>query len=327
MSRTYRYLTFEDASAYFDLRRTQLTEIYGGFAMSQSEIIGEWQIPDFELEKDAYAAFSHNGHMLGYVELLAQGAMPLRPVLRLYVRPEERRQSIESHLLDWGFKRAQVVFERVPEDARVVLAIGVGDDTLRHEVEKRGFTSNQHQVQMSISLDDDIPQPTFPDSFEVVTMKTHPHLIDYVQAYRTAFRDLRNFTEDTLENRLARWQKDIDIHHEHYDPDLFTLVRDGNAAVGVLMAWLTSRHDLQAGVVSIIGVLPDYRRQGIGLNLLYRVFHQLRERGKERVSIGVDGNSLTGADKLYKKAGFRPIHTIHTYEYELRAGVELTYQG
>jgi hypothetical protein len=45
------------------------------------------------------------------------------------------------------------------------------------------------------------------------------------------------------------------------------------------------------------------------------------------VGLGVDADSLTGATRLYEKAGMHVVRELATYEKELRAGEELARQS
>ena len=62
---------------------------------------------------------------------------------------------------------------------------------------------------------------------------------------------------------------------------------------------------------------------GLGLALLHHTFREFYKRGKERVGLGVDATSLTGATRLYERAGMHVQKTFHNYELELRPGTEL----
>ncbi len=46
-------------------------------------------------------------------------------------------------------------------------------------------------------------------------------------------------------------------------------------------------------------------------------------RGFKRAGLGVDGESLTGAQRLYERAGMHVVMSIGRYEKELVAGREL----
>lgn len=47
-------------------------------------------------------------------------------------------------------------------------------------------------------------------------------------------------------------------------------------------------------------------------------FKEFYRRGKRRVGLAVDSTSLTGADRLYERAGMRPTHQMLVDEKELR---------
>ena len=42
------------------------------------------------------------------------------------------------------------------------------------------------------------------------------------------------------------------------------------------------------------------------------------------MGLDVDAESLTGATRLYEKAGMRVVHQDNQYQKELRAGIELS---
>jgi hypothetical protein len=62
--------------------------------------------------------------------------------------------------------------------------------------------------------------------------------------------------------------------------------------------------------------------------LLHQAFTELYDRGKHRVGLGVDAESITGATKLYEKVGMRsdPVREVTIFEKEIRPGVDLTTQ-
>jgi mycothiol synthase len=52
----------------------------------------------------------------------------------------------------------------------------------------------------------------------------------------------------------------------------------------------------------------------------------LYERGQKKVALGVDAASLTGATRLYERAGMHVARQYDTYEKELRPGRDLSTQ-
>lgn len=78
------------------------------------------------------------------------------------------------------------------------------------------------------------------------------------------------------------------------------------------------------GVVASLAVRPAWRRRGLGLALLRNALGEFHRRGCASVELLVDGDSLTGALRLYERAGMRAFRTQLIYEKGLRAGVDIT---
>ncbi len=57
------------------------------------------------------------------------------------------------------------------------------------------------------------------------------------------------------------------------------------------------------GWVGTLGVVREWRRHGLGLALLQHSFQQFYQRGKRKVGLGVDAQSLTGRDTPVLKGG------------------------
>jgi len=77
------------------------------------------------------------------------------------------------------------------------------------------------------------------------------------------------------------------------------------------------------GWVMDLSVRRPWRKQGLGLALLQHSFVEYYNRGFRSVGLGVDASSLTGATRLYEKAGMHVQRKYDRYELELRAGEEL----
>ena len=85
--------------------------------------------------------------------------------------------------------------------------------------------------------------------------------------------------------------------------------------------------DPDMGWVDVLGVRRPWRRRGLALALLHHTFGEFYQRGKRKVGLGVDAQSLTGATRLYEKAGMHVQRQYATYEKELRPGEELSTQS
>ena len=101
---------------------------------------------------------------------------------------------------------------------------------------------------------------------------------------------------------------------------------DREEIVGMALCSPKSNEDPEMGWVNTLGVRRPWRRKGLGLSLLQKTFGEFHNRGKLRVGLGVDSESLTGAIKLYEKAGMKSIRQFDLYEKELQPGQDITKQ-
>ena len=121
------------------------------------------------------------------------------------------------------------------------------------------------------------------------------------------------------------------MHWVENDPDhdsrLWFLAMQGDQIAAVSLCSPQSPQDPDMAWVMSLGVKRSWRRQGVALAMLHHSFGQLHQRGIRKVGLGVDGQSLTGATRLYEKAGMHPMYEETLYEKELRPGVELATQS
>ena len=83
---------------------------------------------------------------------------------------------------------------------------------------------------------------------------------------------------------------------------------------------------MDIGWVDTLAVLRPWRRKGLGMALLLHSFGEFYRRGRRKVGLGVDSQNLTGAARLYERAGMHVARQYISYQKELRAGKELSTQ-
>lgn len=79
--------------------------------------------------------------------------------------------------------------------------------------------------------------------------------------------------------------------------------------------------------MNTLAVRRPWRKRGLGLALLEYGFGMLYGRGDHSIGLGVDLQNLTGATRLYERAGMRVRTRIALYEKELRPGEDLRTSG
>lgn len=86
-----------------------------------------------------------------------------------------------------------------------------------------------------------------------------------------------------------------------FDPELVFVARGAGArVVGAAQCWTSA-------FVKDLAVHPDYRRRGLGRALLLHAFGEFKRRGAPTVSLKVEPDNPSGAVRLYRAVGMRPV--------------------
>lgn len=103
---------------------------------------------------------------------------------------------------------------------------------------------------------------------------------------------------------------------EGFDPALWLLAESDGELAGVS---LCKQHEGEPdqGVVRVLGVRSTWRRKRLGRALLLHSFHEFRRRSLRAAILGVDAESLTGANRLYESVGMRVVVQTDVYEEKL----------
>ena len=318
----YRPATRNDLDGFYELYRTEHLESYDNFGMSWDEVGAMWDYPGFDLAQHSYFAFSAEGKNVAFAELRVWRDIPVRPILYAYVHPEHRNHGIGSQITAWGIRRSQSFIPLVPEGARVVLGAFSNRAEGQQLLEDCGFICTRQSHIMTIDLQADLPPPKFPAGFRLVTMVEHPVLKDFVRVYQETFKDHRGAVDEPLAAAVARWERMLEAGS--YRPEHFVLLKEDTADAAVLILADKSEEDPDKAWVQTLGVLPEYRRRGLATQLLFLAYALARDMGKRRVGLSVDASSLTGAQKLYEKAGMRVemVYNAYELEYPARGGAK-----
>jgi ribosomal protein S18 acetylase RimI-like enzyme len=250
------------------------------------------------------------------------------------IHPNYTGKGVGSYLLKWAENRAQKSVPRCPPGSRV--AFHSGADHLitpaKRTMEEFGMQNIRHSFHMRLQMENPPPKPDWPEGIRLKVFDLERD--DIAEVYRAdvdSFRDHFGFVESPFEEGFERF-KHFMTAEESYEPGLwFLAIAEGsnynNKLTGICLNRKHSYEDPQMGWVSSLGVLKPFRNRGIGLALLRHTFGEYYRRGFRRVGLGVDAENLTGALRLYKKAGMRVHRQFDLYEKELRPGVEISVQS
>lgn len=286
----------------------------------------EWEVPLLNLPEDVKVVIAPDGKLVGCQEVWDLFDPHTRINTWGRVHPDHQGCGIATALLRWAEERARKAIPRAPDGTRVALLNWINSlDTTAHDVMTRaGFNLIRHSYRMRVDMAAVPPAPAWPEGITVRTCEPDRDVEIFATADREAFRDHWGFVERPFEQDVMTMQHRMG--EPHFDPSLWFMAMDGDQIAGICLCQSTIDDEPGMGWVDVLGVLRPYRRRGLGLALLRHAFGEFHRRGLRKVGLGVDAYNLTGALRLYERAGMRAYRQFNTYEKELRPGVELSTQ-
>jgi len=310
-----------------------ICEVFGAYALDVHGVASDtrrniemtWGQPGFRMAADTRVAISAENRIAAYAEVKDSQEPHVRAGSLLRVHPDFRELGFEEKLLVWIEERASEAIAKAPKDSRVAVTQGVPDADLHVQglLRDRGYDVIRYFSRMVIDLSQDIPAPVWPDGVTVRTFVLEEDLVNTVCTARDAFQDHWGHVDIPFEQELNQWDYWI-RNDEMFDPTLTFLAIAENEIVGFSTCDPEHSEDPNMGCVNVFGVCRAWRRQGIALALLHHTFREFKRRGQQRVGLGVDATSPTGAHKLYEAAGMKPMRQQNIFEKELRAGTDLS---
>jgi mycothiol synthase len=154
------------------------------------------------------------------------------------------------------------------------------------------------------------PTPVQPmDGLVIRPLEGLSEVSDYVETHCAAFGST-NMTEE--------WRvRTLDAQHYSPSADLVAVAEDGCMA-GFCIGWVMPG-DPTIGQIEPMGVLPEYREQGLGAALLNECLRRLFDHGAESIRVETD-TYRNPALQLYKSLGFQLIRDILVYRKDFGRG-------
>jgi ribosomal protein S18 acetylase RimI-like enzyme len=268
---------------------------------SEAEISDCLTNPLFDPEDYVRIALARD-RIVGWIDIWDQNRAHER--LFLDCRAYPRDVTVYAALLDWAEERGEAI---AVDDKTVLRARAESDDdTLAAELERRGFRFIRHFLRMESELGELPAEPEWPQGITVRTFQLDDTRAVY-DADMEAFADHWDFVPVAFDE----WSQ-LMLGSATFDPTLWFLAEDGDEIAGISLCLAERRPN--TGHVGILGVRPQWRRRGLGRSLLLHSFRELRQRGREKVDLGVDAENLTGAVRLYEEAGMHIARRTDAYE-------------
>lgn len=302
------------ASIYEMTRAYELA--HDGKAETTLEDIRETHLaPGVDLAKDSCLAFDQAGQLVGYMRLKQEQYAKFTLLLR--VREEYPDPRLGEYLLELAETWARERMVQAEPSMRVIFtSLLPGTDAGgRHRYEHAGLREIRRYWEMELEMNEAPPVPIWP---EEIALRPYVPGRDERLAYdlvETAFQDIWGNIPLRFEEFRHRT-----VERPTFDPSLWFLAYQGAQAVGAALC----RNEGESGWIDDLAVLRIARGKGLGTTLLLHAFGELYRRGQRKVRLDVDSQSLTGAQRIYQRAGMQTVKELVRYEKELRAGVELS---
>lgn len=281
------------------------------FVMTAEELASAWKDDGFNVERDVFIVETRDGRIVGSEEfynendhrqLKADGC----------VHPEFRGLGIGTSLLEKMVERAQAEIELAASDARVCIQTFMSnkDEAGHILLRANGYTPVRYFWHMEVKLQKVPALVTLPEGIELRPFIKDEHAVAVWQADNEIFHDHWGSHEFTFE----KWSKRFS--NQNFDPSLWMVAWDGDEIAG----FSQNRFRQGIGWIGTIGVRRPWRNKGLGIALLCHTFGEFYKRGMDTIGLGVDSVNLTGATRVYERAGMYIASEFALYEKELRPG-------
>lgn len=280
------------------------------FVLTAEELANEWKSEGFNVERDVFVVETRDGRLVGSEEFYNErGHSKLKA--DGCVHPEFRRLGIGSSLLEKIAERAQAEMKLAAPDVRVFIQsfINNKDEAGHNLLRNNGYAPVRYYWRMEIKLQEAPAPVAFPAGIELRPFIKDKHAVILWQVDNEAFRDHWGSHDRTYEE----WSHEK-FGNPNFDPTLWMIAWDGHDVAG----FSQNRFRKGIGWIGTIAVRRLWRGKGLGIALMRHTFGEFYNRGVRTIGLGVDSANLTGATRLYQRAGMYVAGEFALYEKELR---------
>lgn len=125
-----------------------------------------------------------------------------------------------------------------------------------------------------------------------------------------AFKEYDDFRPDTMED-METYEKS-----PNFDTTGMFIVEWNGEPVGMVNAYVDKKRAEKKGFIRSLGVLPEFRRKGIGKTLVNKAIESLTERGMESVEAWSREDKVA-CKNLFESLGFKLIRVFSTMRRDL----------
>lgn len=275
----------------------------------------------FTAELDSWGIWSGD-QLVAIAQILAPEGLSNEGLARAYlfggVHPDHRGRGIGRQLFEVQQRRgAELAAQRHPGHPRIWFADGgIPGASVRPMLERRGFEVARyfaHMARPSSAGPLDVIG-ALPDGIQLVT-PTPEMSHDLLRVHNVAFADHWGAGEKSEQG----WKEDRESRTAR--TQFSTIAVDGDG-VPLSYVWAAQWVDREL-YIDAVGTSPGARHQGLAGACLSRTVNLALDSGDyDKVDLGVDSASPTGATRLYEQLGFAVDRTFALYGHPIPSDAE-----
>ena len=292
--------------AGFAFRPPTWDDLPGVLAVVRAHDVAEYGAPDTD-EGDIRDAWNaHPPEECAMIVVAANGTIaataidtsrrPPRMEGRVHVHPDHAGRGLGTYLTRWIEARiANAAGDGFDDDATLGFFTATVNEAAMQLLANEGYSIVRHNLRMEI----DLGAPRTAVSADGIT----------VRAYRQGVEE--RALHDTLEEAfLDHWDHHPRPYEEFangfigsasFDPSLCFVADDNGEIGGIALCSIFKEESM--GWIAWLGVRRPWRRRGVAVAMLHHAYAEFQKRGLTSAGLGVDAESLTGAPRVYERAG------------------------
>lgn len=287
--------SMEDLQAITDLAfACEITDA-GSSDVDSETVLDLWN--KLDLAANAFVFVTPAGQIVGYTGIKAYGQLlMLDPHTNIH--PNYRGRGLEQILLQLVEQRMRALVATSNGTLSLEIKTWSSSQAKRLWLEQAGYIAKSSELSMAVDLREHPPtfQPLHDIHIRQAILTQDEQAIHHV--VQEAFQDIGGYPYRPFEE----WKTGV-MGSASFDPNMLYVALDDTKIVGAILC----RTYLEAGdgFVQQVATLRKYRRRGIAMKLLQKVFVEYTQRDIYRVVLNVDTHNTTGAHELYARAGMR----------------------
>ena len=275
-------------------------------SISRQHLAEDLEHPSFQPENNLFVA-EHGGSIIGYAGIFLEAAIK-RAILEGMIHPLHRKKGVATALMDHTIRHAGKVGSRVLQ-----VCLPQNNLRARNLASRLGFQFIRHFHGLRLDLNK-ISLPDVEPGGYIIRCLGRDEADKLTHIQNRAFADSWGFNPNTSTEIEYR------INLSRSSPENIMMAYLKSRPIGYCWARIMTGENPAAGSmegeIHMLGVDPDFRKQGIGRNILRAGLVDLKKKGVAIVELTADGEDPVALG-LYESMGFEVYSRIEWYEKKL----------